>query len=485
MKLSIPLALMAVVCCARAGPLQDAEKELFAARYKNAARLYAAALQADPAESSAYDGLVRSLIENRRSREAYAVGAEALQKNPQTPGAQTAAGRAAFRSGDIGKAEEYFRAALKLDPGYAGALIGLASVEMTVSRFKTARGLLLAAWRSSPGDPKLMIAHAGTLQGTDRIAALEEALAILDPHSDEARGLRARIADDLAIGGRQLRRLTSPYVASRIQLSLDPGPTLSVLVQLNRRYTVRLRLDTGASGIQVSSDAARFAGLEKLGGLSVEGRGLGDEPGPSMTRHLASEVRIGDVVFADYPISVSQAGLIGADVFGAFLVTIDTPQHEISLAPRADGPPPASAGPADAASEPNAGFCRAFRFRHFLAVPTFVNGGRGTLFVIDTGSPATLLDYGPGREYSAMPVAGRGEVSGVQGNVDRVSRVSRVSLAFAGFRQQDLSLDAISLEDLSDSMGAALGGILGLSSFGQLALTLDYREGTVRFEHRK
>jgi hypothetical protein len=190
-------------------------------------------------------------------------------------------------------------------------------------------------------------------------------------------------------------------------------------------------------------------------------------------------------VFADYPIIVSDAGLIGADVFEAFLVTIDPPHHEISLAPRADGPPPASADPADAASEPNAGFCRAFRFGHFLAVPTLVNGGRGTLFAIDTGSPNTLLDYSPGREYSAMPVVRRGEVSGVQGNVGQVWRVSRVSLAFAGFRQRNLSLDAIGLEDLSDSMGTALGGILGLSSIGQLALTLDYREGTVRFEHRK
>ena len=115
MRYLMSLTLAALACSAQA--LQDAEKDLFAARYKNAAELYAKALETDPAESNAYYGLVRSLLGDHRSQEAYTVAAEALRKNPQTPGVQTAAGMAAYRNGDLAKAEEHFRSALRLDSG--------------------------------------------------------------------------------------------------------------------------------------------------------------------------------------------------------------------------------------------------------------------------------------------------------------------------------------------------------------------------------
>jgi hypothetical protein len=58
-------------------------------------------------------------------------------------------------------------------------------------------------------------------------------------------------------------------------------------------------------------------------------------------------------------------------------------------------------------------------------------------------------------------------------------------LIFAGFRQENPSLVAFSLEKVSDGIGAALGGILGMPVLGQLRVSLDYREGTVHLEYRK
>jgi tetratricopeptide (TPR) repeat protein len=490
------LALAAIVCSAQAGSLQDAQKELFAARYKNAAGLYAAALEADQAEASAYCGWVRSLLNDHRSREAYAVAAEAIQKYPQTPGAQTAAGMAAFRRGEILEAGGYFRAALKLDSVYPGALSGLAAVERAVSRFKAARDLVLRAYRASPGDPELIVEHAGTLKGAEHIAALREALEILDPDSEEARRLHAHIADDLAIGERQLNRLTSPYIGSSIQLfTIMNGASavrgVGLRAQLNRRQTVRLLLDTGASGISLSPAMAARAGLEPLGGLSVEGGGIGDGRIPLATRYLAAQLRIGGVAFADCPVTVFNGaqsaeydGLIGADLFQAFLLTVDFPKLELSLAPRPDGPPAAFAEPMDAATQPGPGFHRLFRFRHLVALPTFTNGGRSTLFVVDSGTTRSLLDDSAGREFPAIAAA-RGAVTGIRGGVNRVSIADRVSLEFAGFRRDNLSLPAISFEKWCDSLGVAFGGILGISELGQLALTIDYREGAVRFERGK
>ncbi len=487
--------LTALLCSAQSSSLHDAEKELFAARYKSAAELYAKALETDPAESNAYYGLVRALIEDHRSHEAYAIAAEALRKNPQTPGVQTAAGLAAYRNGDLTKAEEHFRSALKLDPNYAGALQGLASINSTVSRFKTARDLLSAAYRSAPGDPQLMIARANTLKGADHIAALREALAILDPDSEEAQRLRAHIADDLAAGDRKLRRLMSPYETNKIKLDLIlDGPKhprgLGVRVQFNERQTARLMLDTGASGISVSPKFAERAGLEVLGSESTDAKGIGDQNARPSYRHIASQIQIGSIVFADYPVSVFRSakssdfdGLIGADLFKVFLVTIDFPKMELSLQPRPSGPRSPD-GPVDA-SLPADGFHRVFRFGDHLAVPTSINDGRSTLFLIDSGASTNLIGTEIGRESSSVYQDGTARVVGVQGKVDQTSRADRVSLVFAGFRQNNSSLVAISLEKMSDSMGVAFGGILGMPVLRQFALTIDYHEGTVHFEYRK
>jgi hypothetical protein len=65
-----------------------------------------------------------------------------------------------------------------------------------VSKFKAARELLLEAYRYSPDDPQLMSVRANSLKGAEHIAALEKILAVYDPESDEARGLRAHIASD-------------------------------------------------------------------------------------------------------------------------------------------------------------------------------------------------------------------------------------------------------------------------------------------------
>jgi len=69
--------------------------------------------------------------------------------------------------------------------------------------------------------------------------------------------------------------------------------------------------------------------------------------------------------------------------------------------------------------------------------------------------------------------------------VKQTSRAQHVTLAFGGFRQENPSLLAISLEKMSDSMGMAFGGILGMPVLGQLNVTIDYREGAVRLEHKK
>jgi hypothetical protein len=261
-------------------------------------------------------------------------------------------------------------------------------------------------------------------------------------------------------------------------------------VQLNGRQSVRLMLDTGASGISVSPKAAERAGLERLGEESSDAKGIGDERAQSSYRYLASELQIGDISWSNYPVSVFRSaksadfdGLIGADVFQAFLVTIDFPKFELVLTPRPGvGDAANSAGPTDA-GPPAPGFHRLFRFGNHLAVPTYINDSPATLFLLDSGASANCLDSTIGAESTRVYHDETTRIKGIQGSVKQTSRADNITLTFAGFRQNNPSLVAFSLEKMSDSMGVAFAGILGMPVLGQLRVTIDYREGTIQLEH--
>jgi tetratricopeptide (TPR) repeat protein len=497
-----PIPVFAVValalsCQALAFDEPDARKELFAARYENAVALYSKLLAEQPAETDAGYGLVRAELGLHQSREAYAAAEQALRKAPESAGAQTAAGLAMYRRGEVAKAEAYFRAALKINPNYPGALTEMASVYATVSRFKTARELRLAAYGQAPDDPELMAVHANTLKGAEHIAALEEALGRFDPASEQARNLRVHIANDRAVGTRKLGRLVSPYAGSQIKLfRILEGPSrlrgFGVSVLLNQKQTVNLLLDTGASGIAVSPKLAERAGLQLISGAASEVRGIGDQKAQASVGYLASEARAGEVVFADYPISVFRAaqnadydGLIGADVFQRFLVKVDFPRLMMSLEARPEGDPEASDEPVDWAGKPAPGFDRVFRFGDHMTIPTFVNGGRATLFLIDSGAMSNLVDTETAKEFTKVSEDPRMTVRGVQGAVNKASRTDRISLVFGGFRQEAPQLTAISLEKMGDSFGVGFGGILGLPVLGNLAVTIDYRSGTIKFDYKR
>jgi hypothetical protein len=140
--------------------------------------------------------------------------------------------------------------------------------------------------------------------------------------------------------------------------------------------------------------------------------------------------------------------------------------------------------PADAADTVSKGFFRVLRFGNHLALPTSANGEAPVIFLIDSGSTNNLIDVAVARKSSKIYKDDRTTVKGVQGKVTEVNRANDISLAFAGFRQSNPDLIAIDLTKVSDGMGVAFAGILGMPVLSQMKLTIDYREGAVRMEAR-
>jgi tetratricopeptide (TPR) repeat protein len=475
------------------GGLAEARAALSAARFTQAADLFAAVIAQEPANAEAYYGVVRALLGARRPQEAYTYAEQGLQRAPQNAETEDAAGIALVRKGELVKAEAHFRAALKLRGNDPAALQGMASIFSVISKNKTARALTLQAYAQAPNDPSLMQAHAYTLKGADRIQALERVLALLDPASEEARNLHARIAVEKAAAGRELGRLITPYESTRVKMfwimdGLNKRRGVHLRVQFNQRQTLRLLLDTGASGISIAPKAAEKAGLQALGGEGRDAKGIGDDKAGTAFEYLAAEVRIGDVAFADYPIAVFKGaqsadfdGLIGADVFRQFVIGVDFSGLELTLDAR-PGLLSDQNEPADAADTVPKGFFRVLRFGNHMALPASANGEPPVIFLIDSGATNNLIDVAIARKASKIYKDDRTTVRGVQGKVTEVNRANDISLAFAGFRQSNPDLIAIDLTKMSDDMGVGFAGILGMPVLSQMKLTIDYREGVIRME---
>ena len=196
--------------------------------------------------------------------------------------------------------------------------------------------------------------------------------------------------------------------------------------------------------------------------------------------------------FENFPVSVFRSaqsqdydGLIGADVFQRFIVGIDFPNLKLLLDPRPQAEAASSDELEDAASEPATGFFRAMRYGNHLTIYTSANQRPLKLFLIDSGASLNLIDEDLAREAAPTFRDDRIGVRGIQGKVEKSSVAERVSVVFAGFRYDNRDLVAISFDKISESAGVGIAGILGLPVLKLGKLTIDYRNGTVRFEYQK
>lgn len=486
---------MVMVCAAGAPSKEDAQKALYAARWAEAAEMYRQILAVEPGWGPGWDALVRALLEAYETPEAYAAADEALKNAPDSAGALTASGRVLYRRGEMPKAEGAFNDALRRDPHCAAALEGLARIYALLARYRMAEHFALAAYRAQPDDPELMIAYANSLRGAEHISALERALAIFDPTTREAHALEAHIAADKALGDRKVRVQTTPYQEYEfklMELLSDPRHSsgAGLRVRFNDRYTGTLLLDTGASGIALSPKAAQKAGMEQLEQAGSETYGMGDAKARESYGYLAREVRVGDLAWSNYPVHVfdtardpDRDGIIGPDVFARFLTELDFPRMTMRLIPRAVGPPGEN-GPQDSANPP-AGFHNIYRLGHMLLIPVFVNDGPRRLFLLDSGASQNVIDTDTAAAETKVYGDSTVEVRGVQGKVEKVSRADHIRLTFAGMRQENPGLLAVSLRRMSDHTGIEESGILGMPVLRQLKVTIDYADAAVKLDYER
>jgi predicted aspartyl protease len=448
-----------------------------------------AVLWAGPPEDTLSIG--RKALQNDGVATAWKIAQKALADTPDSAQAHEFAGEVLFRRADFAQANAEFTHAAELNRQLASAWWGLGRVAECAAMNRTAVEDYKRAYELDPKDPRIVASWILRLPGRERDRAFQ-AFAATAGGTAESKELQQQIELAKALDGRETMALASPYHAAEIPLrGFVSGAThmrtygLEVMVN---GTPVNLVLDTGAAGIVMSRAAAERAGLARVADSTVQGIGDGAKATGGY-RAIAEHFRIGDVEYRNALVNVTgqslagiEDGLIGSNVFSEFLMTLDFGAGKLRLNPLPGYRPGELQDRMDLPAMRDA--ARVFRFGHILLVPVKINSHAG-LFVLDTGAARTLMSYDLAAEASKINRDERTGVRGLNGKVGDVYETGNVMLEFGGFAQRNLGMTAIDTWQLSHRLGTEISGFLGLPVLDFFTLTIDYRDGLVKFERRR
>jgi tetratricopeptide (TPR) repeat protein len=439
--------------------------------------------------------LGRKALQNEGVATAWKLSQRALAETPESAAAHEFAGEVLFRRGEIVQAEIEFNQSAKLDPNFARAWWGLARVAACTSMDKTADRYFSRAHELAPRDPQIFLAWANRLKGPERIDALETYVSMADPNTEkqELDGIRQHILLEKSLRGKKVMTLASPYQKTEIPLlqlvSSNRIRSYGVEVDVNGRK-LKLVLDTGAGGIVIQRSAAERCGVTRLTDVNLNGFGNNTKLRSGYIG-LATRVGIGTVELRDALINVSnqefvdiEDGLIGTNVFSEFLVSLDFAGKTLRLDPL-PGYQPGGEESIDAGTPADMrGWTRFFQFGHMLLIPARVGEAREALFVIDTGAARTLISYDMAAEVSKLARDDKLGLRGINGQVADIYQTGDLYLQFAGFRQKNLGMTAFDMWTQSKGIGSEISGFLGLPVLSRFTITIDYRDGMVKFDYK-
>jgi len=516
--------------------LADAAQLYRAGRFAEAEAGYRAVLKADSKLVPAQVGMVRSMLRQQKIDEAFDEVNAALAVTPDSARLQAAKGDVQFRRAEMADAEVSYLAAKKLDHKEVRAYLGLARVYSSYSLYHTAFVELQAAHEIAPDDIEVRRSWIGMLPRKERLAAIEAYLS--EPHPDNEEETKRMMEYLEFLRATIDKPVHACKLVSKVERTETRLDTVSALdqrgirgiglsVKLNDR-NVHLLLDTGAGGITMSSKVAEKAGLSRISAVHLGG--IGDKGLQSGYTAVAEHIRIGELEFQDCVIAVSDRnsltgvdGLIGADVFGSYLVDIDLPGERLKLTPLPKRPEdtvapkalnsegeeeavaeqkeggaadqsspekrPSTPNPQNARRMPKdryvapemANWTKVFRFGHAILVPTSVNDSKPMLFGLDTGAFSNILSLRAGRQIGKVNSDSRLRVNGLSGAVNQVYSSDKAILTFGHFRQSNQGIVTLDLSTVSRQTGTEVSGFLGFAMLKHLELKLDYRDGLVDF----
>ena len=264
-----------------------------------------------------------------------------------------AVGDVAFRSGNFGDAEKEYRAALKIDTNSARGVYGMGRMLHMVSMNKRAKENFAKAHQLDPEDGEITRRWLETLPYAERLEQEKKTGGDPDNKANMSRYLTA-LADKKPwsmVNESKPMEIKMPLYGRNLTGVQDitrngPKHIMKVIVFKSNSMIEQAQcclMDTGAGGITIGRKLAERTGAVKIADTRIFG--VGDQ-GP-VESYVASvdKINIGPVEFHNCIVVVSSkndvaddSGLIGADVFDKFLVTLDFHNQRMLLEPLAQKP---------------------------------------------------------------------------------------------------------------------------------------------------
>jgi predicted aspartyl protease len=472
---------------------------------------------------------VEVLLPQQKVTEADALVQKALTQNPQSAVLMTALGEVQYRAGRPWLALSTANASIKLDPCNPQSRLLSARIFRLNSFYATAASEIKTAHALDPTNPRIRSTWLDTLPRKERIAELEAYLASANGEDAESmKGLHFYLdfLKQQDIEPHKACRLVSNNETATIpfiQLLRDASHirAFGLDVKLNQ-HDARLQIDTGASGLLVSRSVADHAGLKQFSRTEVGG--IGSQGNQAAYTTFADDIKIGSLEFKDCAVQVIDKGnvadtdgVIGMNVFSRFLVTLDYPMRKLLLAPlpprpndtsglkptlethgntsqdeSADNtaaatsttPRPPAHGPYDRYIAPEMkDWTPVFRAGHNLLLPAFLNDSPPRLFILDTGAFSTTVTPEVAREVTKVHSQDNIVVHGVSGKVDKVYTADAITFRFANIAQKVNDVVAFATPGLSKNLNMEVAGFIGITALGQMTISIDYRDGLVKFAY--
>ncbi len=527
-----PASATSVESPAPPDPLREAKEFYRKGDFDHAIQKYQQLLQERPNTPEVYAGLTRVYLKKKNVKQASDTITKGLQVADSSV-VRVALGEVYFRQGKISSAEQEWVNVIKSGHEDARAYLGLARVRWAISMYKSGWAMINQAHQLDPADLEISKFWLGQLSTTERIKHLEKYLAGDTNDDAETRAGMQRYLEYMNAtandprGACHLVSETHTTETKLLRILADVNSThlrgYGISVAVNGQKS-KLLLDTGASGILINRNLAERAGVTKLSDTEI--RGIGDKGGKSGHMGIAHSLKIGEFEFHECPVEVleqrsvdEEDGLIGADVFAAFLVDIDFPNEKLRLSelpkrpdktapkitlqtdtgdfnPPGEGPAEEAAGaPGMNASSTHSGpqdryiapqmksYTQVYRFGHTLLVPTLIGDAPTKLFVLDTGSTSNLISPSAASEVTRVHGDPRKIVKGLSGSVKDVYRADKAVIQFGHLRQENQDLVAVDLTNISNGIGTEASGILGFAMLGLLDIKIDYRDGLIDFSY--
>jgi tetratricopeptide (TPR) repeat protein len=480
-------------------PLLAARALMKKGQFKDATAAFKALVEKDPTLADAHAGLIRCLLRSNQLDDADFAGTKALAALPSSALVHASVGDVAFRAGNFGDAEKEYRAALKIDTNSARAVYGMGRMLHMVSMNKRAKENYARAHQLDPEDGQITRHWLDTLPYAEQLEQLKKMDVDPDEKANSHRYLTAVAGKKPWVLASEIKpmEIKMPQYGRKVEYvhDVDRSPkTISkgygLRVTFNDRASADLLLDTGSGGITIGRKLAERAGAVKISDTWIGG--IGDKGAVESYEAWIDKINIGGLEFHNCVVTVSSkndilddAGLIGADVFDKFLVTLDFHEQKMLLALLPKNPSGSAEDDKwqDRYIAPEMqGFTKFYRFYHDMVVPVVVNDKATGNFILDTGSQLNIMSKKLAAQVTKASADDDYRIHGVSGKVEQVLTGQKAILQFAKMRIESHDLPVLSLDNNSASEGTEIAGLIGIRVLSQMKMTIDYRDGLVNLE---